>query len=298
VDEMSVEIDWKYLIDGGDINSGEKLWEGDNFLFVSGFEVYENIEANRMSLVDGKLILKNKEYGYFKHDGMKVPFKPYYLEADNDKKAYCFDYENITKYVNKRSIRIINYISHKDMKFVDYTKRSLRKFRNKFKDRLEIIKVDKNNIKEYSEEVENIFKQWKKTREEQNKIKNPRFIPYKMAFKRGYEYYDEMDYYLFKIDNTAVAYSITVPVNDFMTIFEINMTLDFLNEERLVGIGSFMYAFGTRYNKTDYRCMGWAASEGLIEFKKRFTVNILPMYYTDLFREVRNDVKSVESWFK
>ncbi len=295
---MSIEVDWKYLIDGGEVKINEKVWDGDNFLVVSGFDIYDKIEKNKMILENGNLILKNKNYGYFKHNGMKVPFKPYYLEPDNDKEAYCFGYENISKRVDNRSIKIINYISHKDLEFVDYTKRSLRKFRNKFKDRLDIIKVNKNNINAYSNDVEFIFNNWRKTRESQNKIKNPQFASYKIAFKRGFDYYDDMDYYLFKIDNVPVAYSITVPTNNFMSIFEINMTLDFLNEERLVGIGSFMYAFGTRYNKTEYRNMGWAAGEGLIEFKKRFTVKVLPMYYTNLFKRTKNDIKSIEGWFE
>jgi hypothetical protein len=175
----------------------------------------------------------------------------------------------------------------------------LKKFRNKFKDRLEIIKVDKSNIGQYSEDANFILKTWKKNRTDQHKLFNPRTSKYKIAFERGYEYYDEMDYYLFKIDEIPVAYSITLPVNEQITDFEINMTLDYIGEEKLTGIGSFIYAFGTRYNKTEYRNMGYSSRKGLSELKEKFTVYTYECYLTEFWNESKTEKNNINigEWF-
>jgi hypothetical protein len=293
---MNIELDWKYLIDGGSENNSFKIWDGEKFPLFSGFDLYYRIEKGLAKIVDGKVILFNNDYGMQEHNGLKVPFKPYYLKPDENKTCYYFG----DKKYDNRSKKIINYIASKNVIFDNDTKRNLKKFRNKFADRLTIIKVDKNNITNYSEYANYIFKTWKKNRMDEKKLFNPRLAKYKIAFEKGFDYYDDMDYYLFKIDNVPVAYSITLPVNNLITNFEINMTLDYLREEKLTGIGKFIYAFGTRYNKTPYWCMGYSGRKGLSSLKEEFTVYTINNYLTEFWNEEKKkeQTNKITEWFE
>ena len=175
----------------------------------------------------------------------------------------------------------------------------MKKFRNKFSDRLSIIKVNRSNAANYVEDVKTILHDWKEKRLEEKKLFNARTGVYAYAYKRGYEYYDDFDYNLLKIDDKPVAYFINVPDTNEMSYYFIGMALNNLGEEKLVGLSAFVYAYGTRYNMTQYRNMGYATGrEGLKNFKIKFTTHISSMYYTDLLKEDGSKVETLGGWFE
>lgn len=292
---LSESLDWDYIIRGGDVPRSMQNWNGGNYLPFSGFELQYFVDKKNLRFEDGKIILKNKDYGFYRTEKRDIKFKPYFLEEDLDKKLYCYTADKI----NKTSAHRIYYISDKRVIFDDDIIRNLKKFRNRFSDRLDIVKINRSNFADHIEDVKSILHDWKEKRLEEKKLFNARTAVYAYAYKRGYEYYDDFDYNLIKIDDKPVAYFINVPDTDEITYYFIGMALNNLGEEKLVGLSAFVYAYGTRYNRTQYRNMGYATGrEGLKNFKIKFTTHISSLYFTDLLKEDGGKVETLGGWFE
>ena len=292
---MSESLDWDYIIRGGDIQRSMKDWNGGEYLPFTGFELQYFVDKKNLIFNDGKIILKNKDYGFYRTEKRRIKFKPYFLEEDLDKRLYCYTKEKI----NKTSVHRIDYISDKRVIFDDDIIRNLKKFRNKFSDRLSIIKINHSNLVNYIESVKLIYHDWKEKRLKEGKLFNARTGVYAYAYETGYEYYDDFDYNLIEIDNNPVAYFINVPDTDDMSYYFIGMSLDNLGDEKLTGLSAFVYAYGTRYNRTQYRNMGYATGrEGLKNFKIKFTTHTSSMYFTDLLKEDNGKVENLGGWFE
>ncbi len=294
-----IELDWKYLIEGGEVERSLKEWDLDPYPHFSAFDLYYRIDKDYFKIEDGRFIFPDEKYGWFKTKDIDVPFKPYHFREDLDKEYYCYSPAKI----NSKSMKTERFIAHRNVIFDNDVKRNLKKFRNKYNDRLNIIEITKNNLQDYVEKVKYIHKTWKKTRLEQKKIFNPRSLIRKYSMERGFEFYDELDYFLYTIDDFPVAFTINCPVNKQISYYEIGLMLDDLPDgQKIVGLSSFIYAFRTRYNKVEYRDMGFATGRpGLADLKKRFTVYTVNEYFTDLGRpqkEEKPNAVNISSWFQ